>query len=69
MRQMEDADAMTKIILTILVVVSALTFLYIGSTHRDRCIKAQNVGCTILPWSGHPTSAQASPARGWWNSP
>jgi hypothetical protein len=35
-----------------LVVVFALGFLYIGTTHRDRCIKDGNAGCSILPWSG-----------------
>ena len=44
------------IALTALAVVFALGFLYIGTTHRDRRIKAGNVGCTILPWSGHPGS-------------
>lgn len=36
-----------------IVVIATLGFLYIGATHRDRCIKAGNTGCTILPWSGH----------------
>ena len=43
--------------LATLVVIFALGFplgfLYIGSAHRDRCIKDGNVGCSMLPWSGH----------------
>jgi hypothetical protein len=31
----------------------AVGLLAIATAHRDRCIKAGNVGCTILPWSGH----------------
>jgi hypothetical protein len=38
--------------LSVLLVIFALGFLYIGSTHRDRCIRDGNVGCSLLPWSG-----------------
>lgn len=42
--------------LIVVSIMSALmvAFLAVGSAHRDRCLKAGNVGCTILPWSGHP---------------
>ena len=43
-----------------LLIVVVLGFLYVGSSHRDRCLKAGNVGCSMLPWSGHP------PARSGW---
>jgi len=46
-----------------LAVIFALGFLYIGTTHRDRCIKAGNAGCTLLPWSGHPGGSTESPLR------
>lgn len=39
-----------------IVVVAILGFLWIGTTHRDRCMRAGNVGCTILPWSGDTDS-------------
>lgn len=42
----------------------SLGFLYIGTTHRDRCMKAGNVGCTILPWSGHPSRGETA-IPGW----
>jgi hypothetical protein len=42
-----------------LITVLALGFLWVGSTHRDRCIHAGETGCTILPWSGHWVSSQA----------
>lgn len=32
---------------------SAVSVLWIGTTHRDRCMRAGDVGCTIVPWSGH----------------
>jgi hypothetical protein len=47
------------IALAALVVLFALGFFYIGSTHRDRCLKAGNDGCTILPWSGTPDYSTA----------
>lgn len=48
----------------------ALGFLYVGTTHRDRCLKAGNAGCTILPWSGHATSRYLlGNGSGWWSSP
>lgn len=39
-----------------IIAIFLLGALYIGTTHRDRCIKASEVGCTILPWSGHTPS-------------
>jgi hypothetical protein len=35
-----------------LVIIFLLGFLYIGVTHRDRCLRYGGTGCTILPWSG-----------------
>jgi hypothetical protein len=32
----------------------SVSVLWIGTMHRDRCMKAGNVGCSIVPWSGHP---------------
>lgn len=56
--------------LTALLLVFALGFLYIGSTHRDRCINAHHAGCTMLPWSGHATSRYLlGNGSGWWNTP
>jgi hypothetical protein len=46
--------------------IFALGFLWIGSAHRDRCMRAGNVGCTMLPWSG--TSAEPL-GRGLFNQP
>lgn len=43
-----------------LILVAMIAFLWIGTTHRDRCLRAGNVGCTILPWSG-----QAATSSGW----
>lgn len=41
-----------------IVVIFVLGFLYIGSAHRDRCIKDGNTGCSILPWSGYVAPIQ-----------
>jgi mannose/fructose/N-acetylgalactosamine-specific phosphotransferase system component IIC len=38
------------------ILILALGFLAIGSAHRDRCIRASEIGCTLLPWSGHEPS-------------
>jgi hypothetical protein len=35
-----------------------VSVLWIGTTHRDRCMKAGNVACSIVPWSGHPAPAK-----------
>ena len=37
--------------------------LWIGTMHRDRCMRAGNVGCSIIPWSGHPAPKKASSAN------
>ena len=36
-----------------IVTVAVLGLLLIGTLHRDNCIKAKEVGCTLVPWSGH----------------
>jgi hypothetical protein len=51
----------TRVALAAIIVVFALGFLYIGTTHRDRCMRASENGCTILPWSG----TTGSGASGW----
>jgi len=38
------------------VAVVALGLLAIGSAHRDRCLRAGNAGCSLIPWSGHAVS-------------
>ena len=40
--------------------IAALGFLYIGTTHRDRCMKAGFGHCTILPWSGSGSLSTAA---------
>jgi hypothetical protein len=45
----------TWVALVAVVVIFALGFLAIGTAHRDRCLNAGNVGCSLLPWSGHPS--------------
>lgn len=44
--------------------IAGVAVLYIGTTHRDNCIKARNVACSIVPWSGH-AKTPASVQRGW----
>jgi hypothetical protein len=34
-------------------VIIVLSLLAICTMHRDACIKANEIGCTMLPWSGH----------------
>lgn len=48
-----------------LVAIFSLGFLWIGSTHRDRCLKAGNVGCSMLPWSGKPATGLFGPQHGY----
>ena len=43
---------MRRLIALAIVLTFALGFLYIGTMHRDRCLKAGGSSCTILPWSG-----------------
>ena len=40
----------------------ALGTLWIGTTHRDRCMKTGEVACSIVPWSGHPAPKPKKPA-------
>ena len=36
------------------VIATVAVLLFIGTTHRDNCIKAGDVKCSIAPWSGQP---------------
>jgi hypothetical protein len=47
-----------KVAVFAIVAALAVAVLWIGTTHRDRCMRAGNVGCTIVPWSGHPAPAK-----------
>ena len=43
---------MKRLIALGMILVFTLGVLYIGTGHRDRCMKAGNVRCSVLPWSG-----------------
>ena len=48
---------MKRLLAATLIAATVISFLYIGTTHRDRCLKDGNTGCTILPWSGSAQQA------------
>jgi hypothetical protein len=46
-----------------IVAIWSLGLLWIGTTHRDRCLRYGGSGCSLLPWSGsdmQPTSTTSS---------
>jgi hypothetical protein len=48
----------------VIAILAAFTVsvLWIGTTHRDRCMRAGNVGCSVVPWSGHPAAKNKQPS-------
>lgn len=42
--------------LILAVAILGATFLYVGEKHRALCIRDGYVGCSMLPWSGHPSN-------------
>jgi len=50
---------MTRIaIIAAVCIALVIAFLAVGSAHRDRCQRAGEIGCTLLPWSGHAAPGQ-----------
>ena len=43
--------------LILAVAILGATFLYVGEKHRALCIQDGYVGCSMLPWSGHPSQS------------
>jgi hypothetical protein len=45
---------MKRVAVIAILAAIAMSALWIGTTHRDSCIRAGYDGCSFLPWSGHP---------------
>jgi hypothetical protein len=43
------------------VAILGATFIYVGEKHRALCIRDGYVGCSMLPWSGHPSGWSIGP--------
>jgi hypothetical protein len=43
--------------LILAVAILGASFLYVGEKHRALCLQDGYVGCSMLPWSGHPSSS------------
>ena len=56
--------------IAVIAILAAFTVsvLWVGTTHRDRCLKAGNVGCTIVPWSGKPAPPKKPTVSSIWGS-
>jgi hypothetical protein len=52
----------------VIAILAAFTvsMLWIGTTHRGRCRRAGNLGCSIVPWSGHPAAKNKQPISSIW---
>lgn len=50
------------IVIAVIIALAILgsAFLYVGEKHRALCIRDGFVGCSMLPWSGNPTSGWGS---------
>ena len=60
---------MRRLIALGMILAFALGFLYIGTAHRDRCLRAaQMTSCSMLPWSGRYVDRSADRAAGYGTS-
>jgi len=57
-------DAIRAFWVTLVVVVAAVVLWRVGEAHKQACIRAGKVNCSVLPWSGDAPGAGAGGGGG-----